>query len=194
MPSPPVTHEQLIKALERFDDDFRGRGKWQGWPNIGNHRYAIFYEKKLYPVKMVLSLATGVQRRDLHGGDESNVPVQEAGLHVVPLVKQEAYSWTISGGVHASKKLDKSAFLHHGTGIPREILHFFLSQELAPKEVLLINLVFEGTTYKAEIKAIMTDTLRIQLHWKSDFEDILRTMFPGHFKAYSLDEKPTSDV
>ena len=37
----------------------------------------------------------------------------------------EAFSWKVLSDNIAVKQMDKSAFLHHGTGIPREIAFFF---------------------------------------------------------------------
>jgi hypothetical protein len=50
--------------------------------------------------------------------DKDNVNIEDMSL--------SAYSWTIENQEPAYKVLDKSAFLHWGTGIPIDIRPFFI--------------------------------------------------------------------
>ena len=52
----------------------------------------------------------------------------------------ESFSWKEPFEIVTVKRMDKSAFLHHGTGIPKDIFFFGLSSEglEEPRSVALI--------------------------------------------------------
>ena len=45
----------------------------------------------------------------------------------MPDYPQTKHSWTLLSDNIAIKKLDKSSFLHNGTGIPKEFVPYFTS-------------------------------------------------------------------
>ena len=88
--SPELTKRQVLRAFKHFDTRVRSSISWSGWENRRNHKYAIREDGILYPVKKIVSLATGVHVRDLHGGDRpgyTNRMVKSLGFNVVPLRK-----------------------------------------------------------------------------------------------------------
>lgn len=105
-----------------------------------------------------------------------------------------AYSWTIESSTVANKVLDRSAFLHRGTGIPKEIRPFFLERELSPGESHPVSLVFQGQTYAAHIDMEGQDTARTRLFWNVDFTSLLKETFPHHYQQYSTNQTPDTQV
>src|SRR3954463_10869722 len=85
MPLPPVSREQLIEALRAFDRDKRAQSDWAGWEDRKQFKYAIRFDGQRYPVKEVVSLATGLPPSHFYGGDEANDYVRQRGFDVEAL-------------------------------------------------------------------------------------------------------------
>jgi 5-methylcytosine-specific restriction protein A len=80
--------------------------------------------------------------------------------------------------------MDKSAFLHHGTGIPKEVSFFFnLSQHglAEPKPALLLC---GGHKFSAHFQMDAQHS-RYRLFWKSDFSGAIKNKFPDFHRSYS---------
>lgn len=91
---PDVPREKILEAMTRFDDELRDSKEWIDWEEQRNHRYAITYEHKLYPVKQIIVLATGVERSSFLGGHEANSYVEARGFTVVPIdAEKEENVW-----------------------------------------------------------------------------------------------------
>ncbi|MCC6178374.1 MAG: EVE domain-containing protein, partial [Chloroflexi bacterium] len=73
--------------MARFDREERGTPRWQTWEQgrFGAHRFAIAHDGRLYPVKRIISIASGAASPDFLGGDEANAYVQQYGFHVKTL-------------------------------------------------------------------------------------------------------------
>jgi 5-methylcytosine-specific restriction protein A len=83
-----VTKQHLDRAFADFDSQLRGSGRFKNWERNPKHRYAILSGSRLYPVKTILSLATGVPVRFFSGGEHPGYANDVAGqldLKVVPL-------------------------------------------------------------------------------------------------------------
>jgi len=59
---PPTTRGALLDALAYFDRELRAAPEWIEWEQNGTHKYAIEHEGRLYPVKQIIALATGIPR------------------------------------------------------------------------------------------------------------------------------------
>lgn len=188
---PDVSNDELQAAMMLFDTELRLNEEWKDWTNKKNFRYAIFHNNKLYPVKTVVSLATGIPVSDFSGGGRSNSYVSKRGLSVITL---KSHSWKIESGVLAEKILDKSAFVHRGTGIPYEIRPFFVEGELKQGESRPVSLVHEDAIYAAHINMEGQDTARTRLFWNTEFSKLLREKYPYHYNKYSSDEEPESEI
>lgn len=81
----PQTPSSFLEAFERFDSEYRGDGRWDGWESNRSHKYAIAFNDRLYPVKQIISLATGRKTNEFSGGDQANTFVEEHGFDVVSL-------------------------------------------------------------------------------------------------------------
>lgn len=93
-------------------------------------------------------------------------------------------SWTISSPTLATKQMDKSSFLHHGTGVPRDF-GFFFDYDPA-METRQINLVHRGAEYPANLTPDIENT-RTRLLWKSDFSRVIRETLPSCFNRFNND-------
>lgn len=82
---PKTTPEIIVKALERFDQELRDSADWSGWEQKENHKFAIQYNGRLYPVKKIISLATNTPVNSFSGGSEANRYMTNMGFTVVRL-------------------------------------------------------------------------------------------------------------
>jgi hypothetical protein len=79
---PQPTAAQIQTAMQHFDARLRGTSDWQGWESNRTHRYAIKVSGKQYPVKRLVSLATGQPVSSFSGGNRLNKAVQTLGFTV----------------------------------------------------------------------------------------------------------------
>ena len=85
---PPVSRDQLIKAMANFDKAHRRSKDWIGWEKRKNHHYAIEWNGSRYPVKKIVSLATKIPVRDFQGGNgagKANRVIRDSGFAIVDL-------------------------------------------------------------------------------------------------------------
>jgi hypothetical protein len=88
MPIPEASREDLLAAIERFDREFRESPEFAGWEDRLTYRYAIEHEGRRYPVKKIVSLASGAPTNSFFGGSEANDYVSARGLAIVTLRSQ----------------------------------------------------------------------------------------------------------
>ena len=79
---PQPTAPQIQTAMQYFDAQLRSTSEWQGWESHRAHHYAIEANGKRYPVKQVVSLATGHPVGSFSGGTRLNTTVQALGFTV----------------------------------------------------------------------------------------------------------------
>jgi MoxR-like ATPase len=85
MPLPPVSPGLIHEALIRFDREERASPKWRDWEENGTFKHAIVKNGLLYPVKEIISQATGVATSDFGGGPEANGYLSKLGFQIEPL-------------------------------------------------------------------------------------------------------------
>jgi 5-methylcytosine-specific restriction protein B len=85
MPLPPVSANHITAAMLRFDNNLRSSPQWLTWETNQAHRFAIKKDQKLYPVKQIIAMATGVDVSSFSGGDEANGYLRSRGFEIVPL-------------------------------------------------------------------------------------------------------------
>jgi hypothetical protein len=85
---PKASRAQLLRGMQDFDEFLRDDPSWFMWQTKGRHRYAILHESRLYPVKKVISLATGVPTGRFSGGGNANRLLRESGFDVVLIREQ----------------------------------------------------------------------------------------------------------
>jgi len=111
------------------------------------------------------------------------------------------YSWDIRSERVAIKEMDKSAFLHHGTGIPIQVRKFFDANNIPEGEKREIVLIYNGVEFPAHIemsklrshmgRSVARET---RLFWRKDFENIIKNKYPILFDLYSDDVKVKSSL
>jgi hypothetical protein len=74
--------------MDTFDRNYRGRAEWVNWTENKSHRFAVVRNDQVYPSKMIVSLATGIDRGRFSGGmkpGQAGWHIRRAGLDVIDL-------------------------------------------------------------------------------------------------------------
>ena len=82
MAIPPSTREQLLQAIKQFDIEFRNQSEFSNFDSKKSQKYVLEHEGRMYPPKMIIHLATGIERRTFNGGDESNNYLKKYGFEI----------------------------------------------------------------------------------------------------------------
>jgi hypothetical protein len=96
MPIPPVSISALSDAMGQFDSELRDKPDWADWEKNSAHRFAIERDGRHYPVKRIVSLATGLPVSDFSGGKaagDANKCVAARGFTIVELRRRNP-TWT----------------------------------------------------------------------------------------------------
>jgi AAA domain (dynein-related subfamily)/EVE domain len=93
MTIPDVSPAAVQEAMDRFDKALRNTPSWANWQQDETYRYAIEQNSRYYPVKQIVSLATGIPVGEFHGGDQANGYVEARGFKVVALPREETRTW-----------------------------------------------------------------------------------------------------
>ncbi len=142
-----ITREHVLEAFARID-------QLEVPPGREATKFLVHHEGKYYPPKYTLGIANiyanGIELSsdDFSGGDESNDYLHKLGFEIV---EKDVYSWEVISRNELSKTLDKSAFLHHGTGVPRQLLKLFGLGNFEAGQQQLITLSVAGRKYDAKI-------------------------------------------
>ncbi|MGI6436153.1 MAG: MrcB family domain-containing protein [Syntrophomonadaceae bacterium] len=75
----------ILDAIKRFDQEYRSSADWSNWQNNRSHKFAIEKDKQLYPVKQIISMATGQPVSSFSGGDEANNYLIKKGFKILTL-------------------------------------------------------------------------------------------------------------
>ncbi|OHY76653.1 HNH endonuclease [Priestia aryabhattai] len=95
-----------------------------------------------------------------------------------------SHSWEVIGEEIAIKGLDKSTFLYHGTGIPKEVRRFFNARDMKKGERREIVLEYKQRVYHARLEMDKHSSPRSRLLWKADFSEIVRGEFPNIYSHF----------
>ena len=87
MKIPKVSIELINNAFKTFDNDYRNRYEWIGWEIKKTQKYVIRQEGRLYPPKMIISLATGLPRTEFNGGQQSISYLAKYDIKVEPITE-----------------------------------------------------------------------------------------------------------
>src|SRR5690349_16229337 len=88
MPIPDVPAVALQNAMGQFDRELRDTPDWADWEQNRAHLYAIEHDGRHYPVKQMVSMATGLPVSEFSGGEaagNANRYVAARGLAIVEL-------------------------------------------------------------------------------------------------------------
>ncbi|WP_286145483.1 HNH endonuclease [Bacillus sp. AFS077874] len=199
-----INKEYIIMAIKKIEKE--------GVPERREStRFNLLYEGKVYPPKYLISIANifanGKEYSSLlfSGGEETNKFLKGLGFRIIENELEidtkknsnskslKSFSWEIISEDLAIKTLDKSAFLHHGTGIPRDIRGYFNVQQMEKGERKEIVLEYRENVYLAVIEMENRNTSRTRLFWKSDFSDVIKNRFPKVY-MYFKDKEEGSEI
>jgi 5-methylcytosine-specific restriction protein A len=96
------------------------------------------------------------------------------------------FSWEILSATIYIKTIDLSALIHHGTGIPSEICHYFGVSRTDSKAHRNITLIVGKLEFDAYITPSHDN--RVRLFWKTDFSDFLNMMLPSWKEYFSQEQ------
>lgn len=189
-----IQREHIISALKEIDE--------KGYPDkYQSTQWDLFYNGKLYPPKWAIHVAgtfafgKEYSVKLFSGGLETNGFLKKRGFYIFPKKPGfSSHSWMVEDNIIAYKLLDRSAFLHSGTGVPKKVCPFFVENDLAQGEKSNVALVVGDHEYAAHVLMDNQPSPRMQLIWKADFANALKNAFPKHFKLYSKGDKPDSDI
>lgn len=186
-----ISFESVIKALGLIDK--------KGIPEDRHSvKYSLEHEGILYPPKYVISIANMFENNEewlpenFSGGRETNQFLEELGFKIINVGSEpfdypfESHSWKAISDSVAIKILDKSAFLHHGSGIPRDFKFYFGLDNFNIDEPKNIIFIHRNNHFDATFQ--MDKPLkRLRLFWKSDFAEVLKKTFPEWYRSFSQD-------
>lgn len=90
----------------------------------------------------------------------------------------ESHSWKVISNQIAIKRMDKSSFLHHGTGIPVDIRSFFNLDSMKVGEKRHTVLTHGVIDYVAHFEMLNEKNPRTRLMWRSDLQKYIQEKFP----------------
>jgi hypothetical protein len=106
-----VSAEAVSEAIAEFDTFWRDSEEYSGWEQNRNYLHAIVANGRLYPPKMVISLATGLPTNTFYGGEPSNSYLRARGFKVIRL-RQKGKAEAGAEGPHVEQIIDiESEFL-----------------------------------------------------------------------------------
>jgi len=208
---PDVSESTILDAMKKFDEEYRNKAKWLNWQNNRNHKYAIEREGQLYPVKQIISMATGQPVSSFSGGHESNSYLTKKGFKIVKIspdneLEQEneensefqVRSWSRPARIPnliGRKRVDWSIF-RYGSQIPVEFHQFFEAandgQHLKKGESHEVQLIFEGRTFDAKLtnrdRGVETDTLILDWQGNNEFRELLISRLSSSY-TYLVNER-----
>jgi len=183
-----ISKEHVLEALNWIDS--------HGVPKERNStKFSLVLEGRLYPPKYVITIANIFANGNEHspasfsGGDETNTFLKRFGFIIINQNNEidfpvTASSWTILSSTVFVKEMDKSSFIHHGSGIPKDFRVYFDVNSLRQGESKSILLIHKGITYNARIEMDNLDSPRTRLFWKADFGELIRTELPVWFSHH----------
>lgn len=91
--------------MQIFDDQDRGDPRWSDWENDPKYKFAVVHDGRRYPVKEIVSIATGAPKTSFSGGYEANHFVQSHDFSVIRLGDQPLirYWWVNQGATYEAE-------------------------------------------------------------------------------------------
>lgn len=85
MPLPPLTRDQVLGAIAQFDRELRSEPPYLDWESNGNFEWVLTHRDGRYPIKELISLASGVPRAKFSGGPKAVHAMGDLGFVVEAL-------------------------------------------------------------------------------------------------------------
>lgn len=94
-----------------------------------------------------------------------------------------SHSWTVYSPTVAKKQLDRSAFLHRGTGVPKEIVFYFNFESTSVHKH--VSLIHGGTRYQGSLSV---ENQRVRLFWDAPFAKCIKQTMPERYQQFKSDD------
>lgn len=185
-----ITRESILKVIEEVG--------LNGIPSERDSiKFVLRYDNKDYPPKYLISIANKyvnaeeLPASEFSGGEETNRFLVGLGFEIIKrdeidLYIIESFSWKVLSSNLAAKEVDKSVFLHHGTGLPKKTRFFFDAEEMKKGEQCEVSLVYKSKTYSGRIEMDKQKSPRTRLFWKTDFASLIRQELPNWYKSFEV--------
>lgn len=98
------------------------------------------------------------------------------------------YSWKVLASNVFVKQMDRSAFHHHGTGIPKGMRKYFQFEATAKGTSKAIKLQYANVQYQARIENDNQEGFRTRLFWGSDLAHTIKEIMPGWYEYFENEE------
>jgi hypothetical protein len=182
VPIPEASREQLKAAMARFDGELRATSDWRGWEIWQpSHKYAIQQDGLLYPVKQIISMATGAVKSQFSGGEEANSFATRHGLTIVPLkTSNQVTSDRIGQAIEVLARLKDAAptTLETVRAVRVEAVTAVATNREITRETVLSKLSTQlGVTTSAFDDLV--------LRWLRDSDDTLQQQLEARVSAWS---------
>jgi 5-methylcytosine-specific restriction protein A len=189
-----ITRESILQAIAEVDREAVPEDRH-------STRFSVQHEGFLYPPKYLVSVAhrllTGQEwpPERFTGGEETNAPLRAMGFEIVEIPSStrrfpiESTSWQILSPSVAVKLMDRSSFLHHGSGLSSEVRTFFgihPSQEATDQRITLCH---RGREYQAHFQ-FDSQHNRWRIFWRADLVAALRAAAPEWYNAFEREANP----
>jgi hypothetical protein len=77
--------DDVRAAMARFDAEMRDSSDWANWNEKKNHKFAFVEQARHYPMKEIISMASGTSKDDFSGGEEAIRFAKKLGFDVEAL-------------------------------------------------------------------------------------------------------------
>lgn len=194
-----ITKHDVLRSIEYIDMN-------EVPENRKSTKYYLKYNEKYYPPKYIISIANKkANRKELkaskfNGGKEANTFLESLGFEIVkkcdihntfPL---KCFSWTILSDRVFIKEMDRSTFLHNGSGIPKDVKKYFNIEKMKKGERKEVKLIYGKKNYDAIIEMDTQPNPRSRIIWKSDFANLIKHKLSDWFYIYSHSKDTGDDV
>lgn len=94
----------------------------------------------------------------------------------------QSNSWTITNEKTFYKKMDRSTFLHNGTGIPKNIIKYFLIDSISSVSNIKVKLKYQNDYYEAKFNKDSIE--RVRLLWSVEFSKVIQYKFEEYYNGF----------
>jgi 5-methylcytosine-specific restriction protein A len=192
---PNITREHIIQAIKDIEIT--------PYPEKNESRkYDLLFEGESYPPKVVLSRAnkyangTLLDVSEFSGGEQfANRFLRERGFEISLKddpntdFEYESFSWKKISNTIATKRMDKSSFKHHGTGIPVDLRHFFGIDSIKVGDRKEVTLTHGILNFPAHFEMVNEKNPRTRLLWRADLQLFIQNRFPVWSKYFDTHTK-----
>jgi len=142
----------------------------------GGKKDQIIWDEFIEDRENLNKLANDIKKLIIEGNSEKIIQINKKSKYPI-----KAYSWEWVSDNKAIKRLDRSAILYNGSGIPKQLFDFFNIQDfkeiLSNEEIVPIILIVNNQEYEGKMAKERPPGNSIYIYWKSDLAKIIQNNF-----------------